>query len=138
LIKKKKKVLARIRRKLKRNHIFNYISRYAGKGVREKMRYLHTLNNRNEIQETLVQRDEIEKKISQHNTAHLKIAHNSVAYKDKIYHRLRENSTRDRILNRTLQREEYDNERVYKLLKLLHQNRKEHYNRSQKEITTED
>ena len=36
-IKKKKKVLAGIKRKLKRNHMFHYVSRYADKGNREKM-----------------------------------------------------------------------------------------------------
>ena len=36
-IKKKSKILTGIRRKLKRNHTFNYISRHAGKGIKQKL-----------------------------------------------------------------------------------------------------
>ena len=45
---------------------------------------------------------------------------------------------RDKILNGTLQREECDNERVYRLLKLLHQNSKSYYNRNPIKITIDD
>ena len=68
----------------------------------------------------------------------MKQAHDSIAYKDKIYHQLRDNSIRDKILNRTLRREECDDERVYRLLKLLNQNGRDQYNRYRKVITTED
>jgi len=137
-IKKKKKVLAGIKRKLKRNHTFYYISMHAGKEDREKMQYLHVPNENGEIQNTLVKREEIEEQISSYNTTHLKQAQNSIAYKDKIYQKLRQNVIRDKILNGTLQREECDDERVYRLLKLLHQNGKSYYNRNPIKITIDN
>ena len=137
-VKKKQKVLAGIRRKLKRNHTFHYISRHAGKGLRQKLRHLHLPDEEGNIQTTIVKREEIEEKIADYNEKHLKKAHGSIAYKDKIYHQLRNNSIRDKILNGTLRRDECDDERVYQLLKLLHQNGKDHYNRNQKIITGND
>ena len=102
------------------------------------MWYLHVPNENGEIQDTLVKREEIEEKISSYNTTHLKQAQNSIAYKDKIYQKLRQNVIRDKILNGTLQREECDDERVYRLLKLLHQNGKSYYNRNPIKIIIDD
>ena len=42
-------------------------------------------------------------------------------YKDKIYEQLQDNYIRDKILNRELERQDYDNEAVYHFLKLLKQ-----------------
>ena len=92
------------------------------------------MNNKEEITETLIKREEIEERLKEHNTNHLKKAHHSNVFNDRIYKRLRENSVRDKILNGTLQREECDDENVYKFLKLLQQNRKEEYNCTTREI----
>ena len=71
------------------------------------------MNLNNEVDEMLIKREEIEDRIKQHNINYFKKIHNSIAYKDKIYKQLRHNSIQDKILNRTLQREECDDEKVY-------------------------
>ena len=78
------------------------------------------MNSNNEVDETLIKREEIEDRIKQYNINHFKKAHNSIAYKDKIYERLRQNSIWDKILNGILQREECNDEKVYRFLKLLY------------------
>ena len=50
LIKKRKKILARIKNKMRRNHTFHYISRHIGKGVRENIKQLHLMNFNNEVE----------------------------------------------------------------------------------------
>ena len=104
---------------MKRNHTFHYISRHARKGERENIRHLIVMNDKEEITETLIKREEIEGRLKEHNINYLKKAHYSNVFNDRIYKRLRENSVRNKILNGTLQREECDNENVYKFLKLL-------------------
>jgi len=61
-----------------------------------------------------------------------------IAYKDKIYEKLRINSMRNRILNETIKREECDDERVYKFLKLLKQDGRNEYRRNCQEIYDHD
>ena len=78
LIKKWKKILARIKKKIRRNHNFHYISRHIGKGVRENIKWLHVMNSNNEVDEMLIKREEIEDRIKQHNFNHFKKTHNSI------------------------------------------------------------
>ena len=63
LTKKKKRILAEIKRIMKRNYAFHYLSRHVGKGFRENMKRLQVMNKDNEVEETLVNRDEIEERI---------------------------------------------------------------------------
>ena len=105
--------MARIKKKIRRNHTFHYISRYIGKGGRENIKQLHIINTNSEVDETLIKREEIEDRIKQHNINHFKKVHNSIACKDKMHKRLRHNTIRDKILNRTLQREECNDKKVY-------------------------
>ena len=89
LIKKKKRILAGIKRTMKRNHTFHYLSRHVGKGFAKKMKRLKVMNENNEVEETLVNRDEIEERIKQHNMCYFKKACNSVACKDKTHEGLK-------------------------------------------------
>ena len=41
LVKKKKKIMAGIRKKLQRDHVFHYLSRHVGKGLRDTIRRSH-------------------------------------------------------------------------------------------------
>ena len=129
-MKKKKKILAGTRWKLKRNHTFNYVSQHTGKGIRQKLWHLHVPAKDGNVKTTLVKREEIEKQISMCNKKHLKQAHNSITYEDKTCHWLKDDSIRDKILNRTLTCEDCDDKRAYCLLKLLCQNEKDQHNRS--------
>ena len=58
-------------------------------------------------------------------------------YRDEIYNKLRDTSIRDRMLNKSFSQEECNDERVYRLLKLLHQN-KECCKKNRKETAIED
>ena len=61
--KKKKKIAARIKRKMKRNHTFHCLSRHAGKGIRDNIKRLQALNRNSNTDETSIKREEIEGKI---------------------------------------------------------------------------
>jgi hypothetical protein len=136
--KKKKKIMAGIRRKLRRDHTFHYLSRHVGKGIRNGIKRLHIKNDSGEITETLIRREEIEQAIIKHNTQHLKKAHQTIAYKDKIYGKLKHDYIRNKIINGTLERSECDDERVYKFLKLLKRSSSKQYNQNQREINIQD
>ena len=97
-IKKKKKILSGIKRTLKRNHTFRYLSYHAGKGNMEMIKKVHVVNLNNQIIKTYVDRENVEMKISQYNEKYLKKAHQSEAYLDKIYHKLKEDKIRKKIL----------------------------------------
>ena len=79
--------MAGIKKKLKRNHTFHYISRHTRKGERENIRCLIVMNDKEEITETLIKREEIEERLKEHNTNHLKKAHHSNMFNDRIYKR---------------------------------------------------
>ena len=138
LVKKKKKVIAGIRRKLKRDHTFHYLSRHVGKGMRDSIKRLQVENENENENITLIKREEIESRIREHNTQHFKKAHESIIYRDKIYEKLRTNSIRNKILNGTLRREECDDERVFKFLKLLKQDGRREYQRQRRQICEHD
>ena len=83
--KKRKKVIQRIIKDKKRNHQFQYMIKYLGKGVKEALRKLHIRNDQQEIIKTLIDRKEIETAIIQYNRKYLNQAHNTLVYNDKIY-----------------------------------------------------
>ena len=135
--KKKEKILSGIKNEMKRNHTFQYLTRHVGKGQRDGIRRLHKVDENNVIVETYIERTKIENKLLEYNTHHFTKAHNSIAYKDKIYKALRNDSVRDRILNGELCREDCDFESVYEFLKLLKQPEMMKQNRRCEEITAE-
>ena len=108
--KMKKKIIAGIKRKLFKTHTFHYISRHVGKGDRDGIKRIHTVDDSNQIIKTYVNRKQIENKISRYNEKHLKKAYESIIYKDKIYKILRNDSIRDKILEGRLRRDECDKE----------------------------
>ena len=67
MIKKKKKILSRIKRTLSWNHIFQYLSWYAGKEQRDSMKRLHKVKNNQKIIETYVDQDSIKKVLRMYN-----------------------------------------------------------------------
>ena len=123
IIKKKKRILAGIKKKLKRDHTFHYLSRHVGKGMRESMKRLKIVGSNKVHDECIVDREKMEEKIMDYNRKHFKKAHSSKVYNDKIYKELRNDAVRNKIMNGTLQREECDNENVHKFLQLLNRNR---------------
>ena len=88
IIKKKKRIIAGIKKKLKRNHTFHYLSRHVGKGMRESMKRLQ-IDSPNELNnEYIIDKEKMEEKIMDHNRKHFKKAHDSKVYNDKIYKEL--------------------------------------------------
>ena len=118
-LKIKNKIISGIKRKMQKNHAFHCIARHIGKGDREGIKRLHTVNQDNEIIKTSVNREQIEKEIITYNERHLKQAHSSIMHKDKMHNRLREDETRNKTLEGRLRPQDCDNERVCDFLKLL-------------------
>jgi len=54
LVKKKKKIIAGIRKKLRRNHTFHYLSRHVGKGIRDNIKRLQVENDNDNNKVTLI------------------------------------------------------------------------------------
>lgn len=119
--KKKEKIISGIKRSLNREHAFYYISRHVGKGEREGIKRIHEVDDNNKIIKTYVDRESIEDRIIKYNEMHFTKAHNTIAYRDRIYARLRDDEVRDKILDGRLSESECDDERVYEFLKLLKQ-----------------
>ena len=100
-------------------HSFYYISRLIGKGERDRIKRIYVIDKNQQIKNTYVDRERIQREKCDYNEAHFKKAHDTIAHKDKIYVQLRDDNIRDKILEGNLSREEYDDERVFKFLKLL-------------------
>ena len=101
------------------------------------MKRLHKVNDEKKIIETYIDRESIEKEISSYNTKYFKQAYNIIIYKDKIYKCLKYDKIRDKVLNRSIRKEDCDNERMYQLLRLSKISRRRQYQRRINEITAE-
>ena len=58
-------------------------------------------------------------KIIEYNIQYFKKTQDMNVCKDKTYSRLLDNDTKNKIINRTLQKKDYNKEKVYKFLALL-------------------
>jgi len=119
--KKKKKIIRGIKRTLQRYHEFRYLSRHAGKGRRDNLKRIHECNDENVIVKSYTDRQSIEEKIIDFNTKHFMQAHQSIAFKDRIYEKLKRDNVRDKVLKGELEEQECDDARVFEFLKLLKQ-----------------
>ena len=108
-----------IKKSIQRNHEFRYLSRHAGKGKRESVKRIHECNNEEVITKSYIDRQSIESKIIEYNTKHFQQAHQSIAYKDKIYDKLKKDEMRNKVLNGEIEEQECDDSRVFEFLKLL-------------------
>ena len=77
------------------------------------------LDQNNEVAKEYHDRNSIENEIAEYNKQHFWKAYSSNAFKDKIYSKLKVEQIRDKILNRTLNREECDNDDIYEFMWLL-------------------
>ena len=118
-VKYKKKVISSIKKKLKRNHSFYYISKYAGKGVKGSLKRLYIVNEKDQIVQTYIDKESIEDNIRKHNIKHFTQAHRTDMYNDKIYVELTNPIIKDKILNGDLDKEDCDSKNVWKFLSLL-------------------
>ena len=81
------------------------------------------MDSNNKIIKICIKKDEFEQEICKHNIKHFTKAYNTKIYQDRIYTELRNNEIRDKILNRQLLRDDYDNEEVWKFLLLFKRSR---------------
>ena len=110
--------LLKVRR---RNHFFQYLTRYAGKGPKEGLKILYKKDYKNCIVKTYKIRNEIEEAIIEYNKEYYQQAHKIEVYNNKICNKLQLHIIRDKILKEELRRHEYDNQSIYKFLQLLKQ-----------------
>ena len=136
--KKKKKIIAGIKNKMRKNHTFHYLSRHIGKGMRDNIKRLQTNNENNNNIKTIINREEIEARIKEHNAAHFKTAHDSIAFKDRTCNKLRIDSIREKMLKGTLQRNECDDKRVHSFLRLLKQNDRNEHSQQRRDMIDQD
>ena len=80
------------------------------------------INNNNEIEKIMHQWqeiEEIEEALINQNIIHHKKVLNANARKDKIYNKLFNNETRNKIINRTLRKDKYSTNDIHNFLMLL-------------------
>ena len=64
---------------------------------------MHIVNENNQIIKILTSRNEIEEVIINHNRNHLKYTYYTKIYQDRIYNKLKDNKTRNKILSGSLE-----------------------------------
>ena len=97
------------------------------------------VKNENEvITKTYLDRKTIERKLMKFNENHYKKVMSTEAYKDKIYPKLQEDETRNKILNGTLKENECDSKEAYEFLKLLKKWSFNQHHMQKNDITTEE
>ena len=111
--------------------------RYAGKGKRDSMKRIHESNNENVIIKSYADCQSFESKILEFNTKHFQQAHQSIAFKEKIYDKLKKDNMRDRVLNGEIEERDCDDTRVFKFLKSLKRQRNTSLNNRESGVTKE-
>jgi hypothetical protein len=96
-----------------------FIIRNIGKGCKTALIRVYKLNNSGNIAETYVNKQEIERELSCYNKQHYQKAFSALICNDKIYNEIKNDSTRNKIINGGIIREECDSDEVYEFLKLL-------------------
>ena len=100
---------------------------------------MHEVDLDGKIVKMHILKEDIEQVICCHNTTHFQEAHQTEVYNDKIYHKLQEDDTRDKILDGRLREEDCDSKDVFEFLSLLKQpqERRSRSNRQYQEIMIE-
>ena len=89
------------------------------KGAKYLLKRVKVLDQNNEVAKEYHDRNSIENEIAKYNKLYFHKAYSSNTFKDKTYSKLKEEHIKDKILNGTLKREEYDNDNVYEFMRLL-------------------
>ena len=79
------------------------MTKFLGKGIKGSLQKIYITNDQNQIIKILTIRNEIEQGIINHNHIYLKQAHITMIYRDRIYQKLKNNDTRDKILSGALE-----------------------------------
>ena len=113
------KIINGVKKNKQHQHTFYYLAKHIRKEVRGNIKWLHIINENNQIVNTCINKISIENKIIKHNIKHFTKAHSTKAYQDKICTQLNNDRIRDKIWNRELQQEDYNNRKVFNFLTLL-------------------
>ena len=89
--------------------------------MKGSLKRLHKVDDEGNIVETHLNREMIEKKLIQFNTKYFKQAQNTNTFNDKIYNKLKNNKTWDKILKGTLEWNDCTYEKTFNFLLLLKQ-----------------
>ena len=76
-------------------------------------------DNKNNIMNAYMTWNEIENSIKEYNLEYFQQAHKTKVYNDKIYNKLQDDKTHNKILNRILELQDCTYEEVFKFLLLL-------------------
>ena len=96
--KKCKRIINGLVKNQRRTHIFYYLSKHAGKGIRGNIKKLIIKGANREIIKTYLDRKSIENELIQYNNNHFQKAKDSNVHKDKIHTELRNDEVRNKIL----------------------------------------
>ena len=117
----RKNIINRIKKEQQWNYSFHYLTKFVGKDMKGSLKRLHEVDKEGNIIETYLNREMIEKKLIQFNTKHFKQAQNTNAFNDKIYNKLKNNETWDKILKGALEQNDCICEKTFNFLFLLKQ-----------------
>ena len=87
-----------------------------GKGERSSSKKSHVPNQNSQIISTMTIKEEIECAIIKHNRECCIRAHNARIYQDRICNYLQTDSIKDKIIDRILEREDYNNKKTCEFL----------------------
>ena len=82
-----------------------------GKGYRDSLKRIHESNEENVIVKTHAERQSIESKLIEHNKKHFKQAYQSIAFKDKICKKLKDDEVRNRVLKGEIEESDCNNKK---------------------------
>ena len=108
-----------------------------GKGYRDSLKRIHESNEENVIVKTHINRKSIESNLIEHNKKHFKQAYQSIAFKDKICKKLKDDEVRNRILKGKIEESECDDKWMHKFFKLLKIQWRQNRSRGKELVTIE-
>ena len=95
------------------------MAKYVTKGLRGLLRKLHIRNQNNKTIQIHTNREGMENAVIEFNRIQYQKSHNTNMHRDKIHNKLKENYIGNKVLNRVLEHKDYNNEDIFKLLKLF-------------------
>jgi len=113
------KVIKNIKNAQFRQRTFDLLTKGVGKGEKRSLTKVRTVDNNGNVAQEMQDRESIEEAIATYNKEHFRQAYSSKAYKDRIYHKLKLDQVRDKILQGEIEVEACDYEDVHDFLKLL-------------------
>ena len=87
-----------------RQYTFGFLTKNVGKGVKNSLKRVKVVNQKNEVEKECHDRSSIEHEVSEHNIKHFRKACSSNAFKYRMHSKLKSNHIRYKILKGTLKR----------------------------------